>query len=150
MSTLVKSKNLFPSFNPFIDDFFSKDLFDWSNKNFSAEGSTLPSVNVKETNADFQIEMAAPGLNKEDLKIEVDKGVLSISSEKKEEKEEKDKKGNYTRREFNYQSFSRSFGLPESAAQDKIEANYNDGILHITIKKKEPKKAEEKKKIKVK
>lgn len=150
MSSLVKSRNLFPSLNPIFDDFFSKDLFDWNDKNFSALGSTLPSVNVKETDEDFQIELAAPGMKKEDFKIEVDKSLLTISSEKKEEKEEKDKKGNYTRREFNYQSFSRSFSLPQAAAQDKIDATYSDGILHVSIKKKEKEPLPEAKKIDVK
>lgn len=138
MTTLVRRNNLLPSFNNFFDDFFSKDLFDWNDKNFTVSGSTLPSVNVKETENDFNIELAVPGMKKEDFKIELDKHVLTISSEKKEEHEEKDKNGKYTRKEFNYQSFSRSFTLPANTVEnEKIEASYKDGILHITVPKKE-------------
>ena len=150
MTTLVKRNNLFPAFGNFFDDFFSKDLFDWNNKNFTATGSTLPSVNVKETEAGFDIELAAPGMKKEDFKIELDKHVLSISSEKKEEHEEKDKNGTFTRREFNYESFSRSFTLPaEVVESDKIEAAYKDGILHIQVPKKEAAKPQPAKSIAV-
>ncbi|HVZ95727.1 MAG TPA: Hsp20/alpha crystallin family protein [Chitinophagaceae bacterium] len=136
MTTLVRRNNFFPAFNNFFDDFFSKDLFDWNDKNFTIHGGTLPSVNVKETEDDFKIELAAPGMKKEDFKVELDKHVLTISSEKKEEQEEK--AGKYTRREFNYQSFSRSFTLPADVVESsKIAATYKDGILFITVPKKE-------------
>lgn len=134
MSNLVKRNPFFPSV--FMDDFFNKDFFDWSEKNFSAMGNTLPSVNLKETPTGFDIEMAAPGLQKDDFKIELHNNVLSISSERKDEKTEKDKEGNYTRREFNYQSFRRSFTVPDSVAEDKVDASYKDGILHISLAKK--------------
>ncbi|MBI3134538.1 MAG: Hsp20/alpha crystallin family protein [Bacteroidetes bacterium] len=134
MSNLIKRSPFFPS--TLLDDFFSKDFFDWSDKNFSAIGDTLPSVNLKETEKGFDIEMAVPGLKKDDFKIELKNGILTISSEKKEEKSEKDKKGNYTRREFNYQSFMRSFTVPETVAEDKADATYKDGILHVTLAKK--------------
>lgn len=134
MSNLVKRNPFFPSV--FMDDFFNKDFFDWSEKNFSAMGNTLPSVNLKETPTGFDIEMAAPGLQKGDFKIELHNNVLSISSERKDEKTEKDKEGNYTRREFNYQSFRRSFTVPDSVAEDKVDASYKDGILHISLAKK--------------
>ena len=138
MTALVRRNNMLPGFGNFFDDFFNKDLFDWNDKNFTASGSTLPSVNVKETENGYGIELAVPGMKKEDFKIELDKHVLTISSEKKEEHEEKDKNGKYTRKEFNYQSFSRSFTLPANTVEiDKIEASYKDGILHISVPKKE-------------
>jgi HSP20 family protein len=151
MSNLAKRGSLFPTFGSVFDDFFNKDLFDWSTKNFSEVGSTLPSVNVKESDSDYKIELAAPGLKKEDFKVELDHHVLTISSEKKEEKEEKDEKGNYTRREFNYSSFRRSFTLPEESIESgQIEAAYQDGILKITVPKKAPSAPKTSKTIEVK
>lgn len=97
----------------------------------------MPSVNVKELDNGFEIHVAAPGIKKEDLKINLERNVLTISSETKTENQEKDEKGAFTRREFNYSSFSRAFTLPEDAEPEKIEATYEDGILKITIPKKE-------------
>jgi len=99
-------------------------------------GSNLPSVNLKETDKKIEIELAAPSLKKQDFKVEVDNNTLSISSVKEEEKEETRKKNNYYRKEFNYQSFRRSFSLPDYADENKISANYKDGILHVEIDKK--------------
>ena len=132
MSNIAKTSQLFPSFASLWDDFFNKELFDWGKQN----GSALPSVNVKETDKQYSIEFAAPGLKKEDFKIEVDSNMLTVSSEKKAEKEEKDKEGKYLRREFSYQSFQRSFALPENCDRDSIDAAYAEGILHISIAKK--------------
>ena len=115
MSQLIKKAPLFPSFPTFFDDFFTKDFFDWNDKNFAKVGTTLPSVNLKETDKDFRIDLAVPGMKKDDFKVEMQNGILTISSEKKEEKEEKDKEGNYLRREFSYESFCRSFSMPENA-----------------------------------
>jgi HSP20 family protein len=137
METLIKRNSLFPSVNPLFDDFFKRDIFDWTDKNFSALGSNLPSVNLKETDSKIEVELAAPGMKRDDFKVEIDNNILMISSEKEEEKEETRKKGNYIRKEFNYQSFCRSFSLPESIDENKIEANYKDGILHVAIAKKE-------------
>lgn len=142
METLVKRNGLFPSLgsksvNSFFDDFITKDLFDWTDKNFAGLGSNLPSVNLKETDTNIEIELAAPGMKREDFKVEIDNDMLMISSEKEEEKEEVGKKENYIRKEFNYQSFYRAFSLPETANENKIDANYKDGILHVVIGKKE-------------
>lgn len=137
MNTLFKPDRRVSSMNTFFDDFFSKDLFDWSNKNFSDVGTTLPSVNIKETTEAFRVDLAAPGMKKEDFKIEIHNNVMTISAEKKNEKQEKDNEGNYTRREFSYESFSRAFALPLAILEDKIEAAYQDGILKLTIPKKE-------------
>ena len=152
MKTLVKTNSLFPMTpaNTLLDDFFSRDIFDWTDKNFSALGSNLPSVNLKETDKKIEVELAAPGMKKEDFKVEIDNNMLMISSEKEEEKEEKRKKDNYIRKEFNYQSFFRSFSLPEYVDENKVEANYKDGILHIDIAKKEGSNKKISKKIDIK
>ena len=88
--------------NPLIDRFFDTDLFDWTSRNYSKTNTTLPSVNVKETDNEYGIELAAPGFEKSDFKIEVHNDVLTISSEKKVENEEEN--AQYTKREFSYQS----------------------------------------------
>ena len=112
-------------------------MFNWNDKNFAEFGNTLPSVNVKENNQNFDIELAVPGMKKDDFKINLDRNILNISSEAKTENEQKDENGKYTRREFNYSSFSRSFTLPSQMVDaEKIEANYTDGILKIMIPKK--------------
>ncbi len=142
MKTLVKKDGMFPSLESksihnFFDDFITKHLFDWTDRNFAAIGSNLPSVNLKETDTEIEVELAAPGMKREDFKVEVDNDMLMISSEKEEKKEEVSKKENFIRREFNYQSFSRTFSLPETIDENKIEANYKDGILHVVVGKKE-------------
>lgn len=137
MESLVKRSGFSPLANTIFDDFLSKDLMDWTDKNFSAMGSSLPSVNLKETDKKIEVELAAPGLKKDDFKVEIDNHMLTISSEKKEEKEENRKKDNYYRKEFNYQSFCRSFSLPDYADENSVKANYKDGILHVDITKKE-------------
>jgi HSP20 family protein len=98
----------------------------------------------------LEVELAAPGLKKEDFKVEIENNTLLISSEKQEEKEESRKKDNYIRKEFSYQSFYRSFYLPEYVDESKIEANYKDGILHVTIAKKEGSKKKTTKSIAIK
>lgn len=135
MNSPLKKDRFFPSMNSVFDDLFSKDLFDWNDKNFAAYGTTLPSANIKETSKDVKIDIAVPGMQKEDFQIELDHNVLSVRSEKSNESEEKDKKGNYSRKEFNYQSFYRSFSLPDSVDEEKIAATYQDGILHIEVGK---------------
>lgn len=130
--TVVKFKDNFPSF---LDEFFGADVFD-SSRN-SGIGNALPAVNVKESESNFELEVAAPGMKKEDFKIELDKNVLGISSESKTEDLEEKKK--YRRREFSYRSFKRTFTLPENVDADNIKANYSEGVLKIEI----PKKVEE-------
>jgi HSP20 family protein len=148
MSRLVKKTSLFPSFPSLFDDFFTKDFFDWNDKNFARLGSTLPSINLKETDQYYLIELAAPGMKKEDFKLEMHNGILTISAERKEEKEEK--KEDFLRREFSYSSFSRSFAIPENSLEDKVEAAYKNGILNITLIKKEAKSVKSAKAIEVK
>lgn len=142
--TLVKFNPTFPGV---FDDFFNENWFNdlYAKKN----GNNLPAVNVKENEKGFQLELAAPGLKKEDFNVEIDENVLTISSEKKVENSEKDKEGNYTRKEFSYQSFKRSFTLPENANEENVEAKYQDGILNVFIPKKVEKEKEVKKLIKI-
>lgn len=147
MANLAKtSDRLFPAW---FDKFFEGDLMDWAHGNFADLNSTMPAVNVRETDEEFQIDVAAPGLKKNDFNVDYDNGRLTISSEKQEEhKEEEGEK--VTRREFNYQSFQRSFTVPENVVNaDKIEAKYEDGILHVTLPKREEAKPKPAKKIKI-
>ena len=95
----------------------------------------VPSVNIIENDKDFVIEFAAPGVKKEEFNINLENQILTVSREVKEEKEEK--KDNYTRREFVFGNFSRSFTLPKNVKFEEIKADYNEGILQITLPKKE-------------
>jgi len=151
MKTLVRNNgNLFPAIPSLLNDFFTDDWFDSSLANWRSSGATLPAVNVKETNEDFTIEVAAPGMKREDFKVELDNHVLTISAQHQDKREEKNQDGGYTRKEFNYQSFQRSFTLPNDKVEgDKIVARYVDGILHITVPKKETAKVRPAKQITV-
>ena len=119
-----------PGFTNFFDN-FEKNHQGLTNES-KGDG---PSVNIIENDKDFVIEFAAPGVKKNDFNINLENQVLTVSREAKDEKE--DTKENYTRREFVYSSFSRSFTLPKSVKFDKIAADYNQGILKITLPKKE-------------
>ncbi len=131
--SIVRFSNQYPSV---FDRFFANDLFDWSNRNYSETDTTLPSVNIKESTDEFEVELAAPGFEKKDFNIELNHDLLTISSEKKVENETKEGQ-QFARREFSYQSFSRSFTLPNTADGDKIKARYENGILRVSIPKKE-------------
>ncbi len=124
----------FPSWSNWIDEIFNRDLPSVFTSNFNT-GISLPKVNIKETSDAFMVDMAVPGLKKSDFIINLDNQGLSISTEVKKEEEHKDE--NYTRREFGYSSFKRTFTLPESIDGNKINANYKDGILSIYLPKKE-------------
>lgn len=126
----------------FLDDFFNDEF--WPTRS-SQRGINVPCVNVKENDNEYNIEVAAPGLNKEDFDVSLDGNVLTVSAEKKDEDEEKNK--DFTRKEFSYTSFKRSFTCPESVDKENIDASYNDGVLNIKIPKKEEAKDKEKKKI---
>lgn len=134
--TLVKRTNeLFPRIPSFFDDFLGGGLTDWFTTNVPKRDSSLPAVNIKETDTDYIIELAAPGMNKKDFSIEIEDGMLVISSEKKEVYEDKET-DDYFRKEFNYQSFQRCFRMPENIINvEKIEANYVDGILNVRLPK---------------
>jgi HSP20 family protein len=136
--TLVKRNgNLLPTFPTFFDDFLNRDLAEWNRSNFSATGTTIPAVNIRETKDAFEVEMAAPGMTKKDFTVELEDNQLTITAEKKMQTEGKEE-DRYTRREFSYHSFERSFTLPKEVVDgDKIKAKYEDGMLHLAIPKKE-------------
>ncbi|MFW5758604.1 MAG: Hsp20/alpha crystallin family protein [Bacteroidota bacterium] len=148
--TLARISNpLFSSFPSLINRFFEGELMDWNNSNFAGSDSTLPAVNIKENNDEFMIEVAAPGMKKEDFKVNYDNGQLTISSEKENENVEKDGE-KVTRREFSYQSFQRSFTIPENVIEaDKIHAKYENGILHLNLPKREEVKPKPAKQIEI-
>ncbi len=131
MTLLKRTYNGYPTFSNLLEDIFSTVDTGISTKN----SQTLPSVNIAENSDGFKIEFAAPGLTKEEFKINLDNNVLTIESEKEEEKNEM--KENFTKREFNYNSFQRSFTLPDSANGEEIKAEYHNGILNIEIPKRE-------------
>jgi HSP20 family protein len=135
MKTMIK-RNPAPTF---FDEFFGDKML--RNRLFpvGAENALhAPAINVKETEKDFQIEVAAPGMQKSDFKVSVENNILSISTEKKEEKTEATE--TYSRKEFGFYSFKRSFALPEGKVEtDKIEARYEAGILRLFVPKKEQK-----------
>jgi HSP20 family protein len=148
MTLMKRTQNGFPTFPSFFDRFFEGNLMDWNNWNFSSTDTTLPAVNIKESNDAYLIEVAAPGMAREDFNVNYDNGRLTISSEHKNEK--KDEGKDYTRREFSYQSFQRSFSVPENMVSgDKISAAYKDGILNITLPKREEVKPKPPREIKV-
>jgi HSP20 family protein len=124
--------------NPFFGDVFDSIM----NDSFLSDrlASRVPAVNIAETENEFHIELAAPGLKKEDFKINLDKNVLSVSADKKTENVEEGKK--FSKREYSYNSFTRSFTLPETADQANIQAEYTDGILKLNVAKKEEAKVQ--------
>ena len=137
MSLMRRNGNIFNSVPTMFDDFFTKDLFDWGLSNNSNTGTTIPAVNVKETADSFEVEVAAPGMKKEDFKIELDNNMLSISSERRSENEVNEGE-KYNRKEFSYQSFQRSFQLSKEAVDaDNIQAKYENGVLRLLIPKRE-------------
>jgi HSP20 family protein len=120
-----------------FDDFFSRDVWNWGLANNSQTNTTIPAVNIRETAENFEVEMAAPGMRKEDFRVELDGNNLTISSEMSHENEAKEGE-RYTRREFSYQSFQRSFTLPKNVVDvDQIHAKYENGVLHLLIPKRE-------------
>jgi HSP20 family protein len=133
---MTKWNNSRPMTNLF-DDFFSRDLWSYGLANNSTTNTTIPAVNIKETAENFEVSMAAPGMRKEDFRVELEGNQLTISSEFENQHEQKEGE-RYTRREFSYQSFQRSFTLPRNVVDvEHIEATYNDGVLRLLIPKRE-------------
>jgi len=120
---------------PYVFDDFFKPWNEWFEGGLFGRTMNVPAVNIVEHKDEYQVSLAVPGMKKDDFKIDVDGNMLTISSEKEENKEEKDKK--FTRKEYNYSSFSRSFTLPEEINREKIEAKYEDGVLKISLPRKE-------------
>ena len=141
MSTLLARTPAMPSL---LDDddfgfpgsFLDADTWSFPARMFNApffRHGNMPAVNIKDNVKSFEMEFAVPGFKKEDLKVRVEDNVLTISSE--HEKEEKEEKEGYTRREFSYRSFQRTFQLPDNADGENVKANYEDGVLKLTIPK---------------
>lgn len=142
--TLVKWNNeTRPAFPNLMENFFGKDIFDMIGNNGNI--GSLPGVNVIENKDEFRIEVAVPGMKKEHFNINLEKNMLSISAEVENSSENENER--YTRREFSFDSFRRSFALPDSAHGEKIKAKYTDGILHIVVPKKEEAKEKPARKI---
>ncbi len=130
-------------------DLFDRFLNDNLLRNKSALSDyTVPAVNVSEDDKKYEVDVAAPGMEKKDFNIDITDNVLTVSAEKQEE--EKKEEENYVRREFGYTQFKRTFALPENTNEEKIDANYKDGVLKIAIPKKEIEKAKAQRKIDVK
>lgn len=147
VATKKRNGRLFPKL---MDDFFNSDRFlldfngGFPNINFQ---NVLPDANIVENNKEYQIELAAPGLEKKDFNIEMKNGMLIISAEKEEETKSEDK--NYLSREFSYSSLYRSFVLPDNLLADKIDAKYENGVLKLKLPKNEVSIVEPVKHIKV-
>ena len=136
--TLVKrNRSLLNPLPMLFDDFFNRDLLNWDNSNFSNTNTTIPAINIKETPQNYEVEVAAPGMWKEDFKVELDGNSLTIISERTYQNEDREDE-KYSRKEFSYQSFQRTFTLQKDVVDvDKIEAKYENGLLHLLIPKKE-------------
>jgi HSP20 family protein len=130
----MKRSGNFPNLRSMLSELWDADRF-FDNDPFFKGLAQVPSVNVKETENQYEVELAAPGLDKKDFRIETTDNLMTISAERQGEKSEE--KENYTRREFNYSSFSRSFQLPPAANADACQARYENGILKLAIPKKE-------------
>jgi HSP20 family protein len=142
MFPTLRSRNTWPSL---VEEFFNGEAFP---KFFDADTQhSVPAVNIAENKDEYRIEVAAPGLNKEDFRINLENNVLTVSSEKEEKREEKDEK--YMRKEFSYFSFNRSFTLPMTVDSEKIKATQKDGILQILIPKKEEARVKPMREIKI-
>ncbi|MBO6881733.1 Hsp20/alpha crystallin family protein [Winogradskyella sp.] len=158
MSNLVKTSNngsdsntslgfrSLPSLSSWMDDIFNKSFGNEFVSNFNT-GITLPAVNVLDNDDEYIVEMAVPGLKKSDFDVNIDNQLLSISAESNTENEDTDE--NYTRREFGYSSFKRTFSLPETVETDKIKAKYEDGLLKVMLPKRDEAKKKPLKQIKI-
>jgi HSP20 family protein len=111
-------------------------------------GENLPATNIKENDKNYEIELAVPGFKKADINVAIDNGILTVSAEQKDETEKDE--NNYKRREFSYRFFSRSFNLPENIREEDSDAKYEDGVLKVTITKKQMEAAKPKKPIQIK
>ena len=123
-------------FSDWPANLLDRDFFDFGSDLFPARlGVNIPSVNIRETPKEFILEVAAPGLERKDFNIEVDNHTLRISAEKEEDKEEKKEDDGYSRKEYSFSSFTRSFALPEDVKENDIDAKYENGILKLSVPK---------------
>lgn len=131
-----------------FDDMFKTDWLGGTT-NVNSIGTSIPAVNIQESDENFLVAVAAPGKTKEDFNIELDNDVLTISSEEKKESETSENRGRFTRKEFSYSNFKRAFSLPETVDSEKISASYNNGVLEIMLPKKEEAKVPPKRMIEI-
>lgn len=137
MTLVRRNGSLLNQLPMLFDDFFNRDGYNWGQNNYSDTNTSIPAVNIKETPENYMVEVAAPGMTKSDFKIELDGTMLTITSEKTDQWEDKENE-KYSRREFSFQSFQRSFNLPKEVVDiENIQAKYEDGLLHLIIPKKE-------------
>lgn len=139
MTLTKRFSSLLPAF---IDEPFFNE---WIGDRFAL--AKVPPVNIVERENEYEIEMAVPGMNKDDFHVTCENGLLTISAEKEEKKEEKDK--NFTKREYNFNSFSRSFTLPEAVKFDQVKARYENGMLKLSLPITAESRAKSKKEIKI-
>lgn len=123
---------LVPTFKSWMEDFWGADNV-FADDFFRLRKNWMPAVNIKDEKGSFEIDLAAPGLKKDDFTVKVENGMLCISAEREETKEESE--AEYTRKEFSYRAFERSFALPENVDPENISAKYKDGILKLVLKK---------------
>ncbi|MEW6467393.1 MAG: Hsp20/alpha crystallin family protein [Bacteroidota bacterium] len=138
---VLRRPAMLPEFRSLFDDLMMDDFF---GRDFAHH---MPAVNISEDNDGFRVELSAPGFSKEEMKVSIENDVMTISAERKTEKSEEER--NYTRKEFNYGSFTRSFTLPETADLEKVDAKYENGILILSIAKKDSAKVSTKKEIQI-
>ena len=142
MSLTKRNRETLSAFPALFDDFFGRELFNWGNNNFSSTSTTVPAVNIRESADAFEIELAAPGMQKSDFQVRLDGNTLTISSSREHNQEQKE--DHYNRKEFSYQSFQRSLLLPKDVVdEDAISAKYENGLLQLSIPKKEQAKAKQ-------
>jgi HSP20 family protein len=139
--TLIKWHNRNPLAD-IVNNIFDNDMTDFFGKRF-----TDPSANIIEMPDSFQLDIAAPGMKKDDFRINLENNILTVSADVEDEKQEEGK--NYTRKEFYYGSFSRAFTLPKTIEMEKIKADYESGVLKISLPKKDEAKVALKKEIKI-
>ena len=142
----VKFNPMFPgkTFSTMLDEVFNRSLGDFVGFD---NAHTVPSVNIRETEASYELELAAPGFDKADFQVKLENDLLTIAAEKKQE--ENKNEGKYARKEFHYEKFSRSFTLPDTADSSHIVARYENGVLHLSIAKKEEAKVQPAKTIEI-
>lgn len=120
------------TFSSLLDDVFNRSIMDFVGNDMM---QSSPMVNIIEHEDNYTVEVAAPGMKKEDFDVQIVKDNLVIKGEKKQESEDKDSKGNFTRREFNYQSFTKRYTLSDDINRDSVDAKYENGVLHIVLEK---------------
>lgn len=141
------ARSVFSDFFTDIDRMFENDFFLMPMHLRREMEKSMPAVNIRDKEKEYVIEVAAPGMKKEDFNIDMEEGTLNISCQKEEEKS--DEKENFRRREYNYSSFNRSFNLPENVKPEDIKAHYENGILSLTVPKKQQEQDRPKKRIKI-